>query len=282
MLRVWTLKGGVSAQMTALEVERPDGRTQKMIVRRHGEVERKHKPHIAADEFKLLQLLHSAGLAVPQPYYLDQSGEIFPAPYIVIECIEGEPIVGSHKAVDFIPQFAAQLSRIHKVDYAHFDLFFLPQHAEKVAEILRERPAILDESLDEGHIRNALEAAWPFPRQNTSVMLHGDFWPGNILERNGQIVGVIDWEDAALGDPLADVANSRLELLWAFGAGAMQRFTHFYQSMASIDFTNLPYWDLSAALRRISQISEWDLDDITEKAMLEKHRWFVAQAFMRM
>ena len=71
------------------------------------------------------------------------------------------------------------------------------------------------------------------------MLLHGDFWPGNILWRYGQLVAVIDWEDAALGDPLADVANSRLEILWAFGIDAMQSFTHYYQSLtASISPTS--------------------------------------------
>jgi hypothetical protein len=37
LLRAWELKGGVSAQVTALEIERDDGHTQKMIVRQHGE-----------------------------------------------------------------------------------------------------------------------------------------------------------------------------------------------------------------------------------------------------
>src|SRR5256885_26190 len=88
LMEAW-LKGGVSAQVTALEIERPDHQTKKMIVRRHGDVDLKRNPHIAADEFKLLQITQSAGLATPAPYYLDQSGEIFPIPYVVIEYIEG-------------------------------------------------------------------------------------------------------------------------------------------------------------------------------------------------
>jgi hypothetical protein len=32
LLRAWPLAGGISAQMTALEVALPDGRTKKMIV----------------------------------------------------------------------------------------------------------------------------------------------------------------------------------------------------------------------------------------------------------
>ncbi len=94
-------------------------------------------------------------------------------------------------------------------------------------------PATLDDSLAEGRIRAALEAAWPWPQQNTSALLHGDYWPGNILWRDGRLVGVIDWEDAALGDPLADLANSRLEIFWAFGGDVMHDFTRRYTALSA-------------------------------------------------
>jgi aminoglycoside phosphotransferase (APT) family kinase protein len=282
LLRTWELKGGVSAQVTALEIERPDGRTQKMIVRQHGAADLEHNPHIAADEFKLLQLLHSVGLAAPKPYYLDQSCEIFATPYLVIEYIDGETVFAPNNVPDLINQLAMQLSRIHQVDCSNLDVSFLPQQEKIVAEKLGKRPVTVDEALDEGRIRDALETVWPLTQGNTSVLLHGDFWPGNTLWQDGQLVAVIDWEDAALGDPLADVANSRLEILWAFGIDAMQRFTDHYQSMTTIDFTNLPYWDLCAALWPISQIAGWGLDEITEKAMRERHRWFIAQTFEKL
>ena len=282
LLRTWELKGGVSAQVTALETLRPDGHTQKMIVRRHSEVDLTHNPQIAADEFKLLHLVHSVGVAAPKPYYLDQSGEIFSTPYLVIEYIEGKPEFAPPHVPDLLLQLATHLSRIHQVDCSNLDVSFLPQPEKIYAETLRERPTRVDESLDEGHIRDALGAVWPLPQRNTSVLLHGDFWPGNILWKDGQLVAIIDWEDAGLGDPLADVANSRLEILWAFGIEAMQHFTQQYQSMTPIDFTNLPYWDLCAALRRVAQIAQWGLDDTTERTMRERHRWFVTQAFEKL
>jgi len=278
LLRTWKLKGGVSAQVTALEIERPDGRTQKLIARRHGEADLKRNPHIAADEFKLLQLLHSVGVAAPRPYHFDQSGEIFSTPYIVIEYIEGQPEFAPADLPDFILQFATHLCRIHKVDASKLDLSFLPQQAQILTDRLRARPENVDDSLDEGRIRDALETVWPIPQRNTPALLHGDFWPGNLLWRDGELAAIIDWEDAALGDPLADVANSRLEMLWAFGTDAMHMFTQQYQSMTTIDFTNLTYWDLCAALRPVSKLAQWGLDEVTEKTMRERHRWFVAQA----
>jgi aminoglycoside phosphotransferase (APT) family kinase protein len=282
LLRTWELKGGVSARMTVLEIERPDGQTQKMIVRQHGDVDLKHNPQIAADEFRLLQLLQSVGLVTPTPYHLDLSGEIFSTPYVVIEYIEGKTEFAPANVPDLIHQFVTQLSRIHKVDCSQPDLSFLPAQEKIYAKKLRERPTKVDQSLDEGHIRDVLEAVWPFPQRNTSVLLHGDFWPGNVLWRDGQLVAVIDWENAAFGDPLADVANSRLEMLWAFGINAMQSFTDQYQAMTTTDFSNLPYWDLCAALRPAFKIAEWAADDIKEKNMREGHRWFITQAFEKL
>jgi aminoglycoside phosphotransferase (APT) family kinase protein len=179
-LRVWELKGGVSARVTALEIERPDEHTRKMIVRQHGEVDRKHNPQIAADEFRLLKLLHTAGLAVPEPYYLDQSGEIFSTPYIVIEYIEGEPEFSPSDLPDFIFHLATHLFGIHQVDGSKLDVSFLPRQEQRYAEKLRARSASVYKTWDEGHMRDVLEAVWPLPQSNRSVLLHGDFWPGHL------------------------------------------------------------------------------------------------------
>src|ERR1019366_1719312 len=153
LLRTWKLQGGVSAQITALEVERADGQTQKMLVRQHGERDLAYNPQIAADEFKLLRLLHTIGLATPVPYYLDQSGTIFATPYIVIEYIEGETECAPSNLPDFLRQFATHLARIHQIDGTKLDLSFLPHIAERYATELQKRPPNVDETLNEGRIR---------------------------------------------------------------------------------------------------------------------------------
>lgn len=282
LLRAWQLKGGVSAQVTALEVERSDGQTTNMIVRRHGAADLEHNPHIAADEFKLLQILQSAGLSAPRPYFVDQSCAIFATPCIVIEYIEGAPEFSPSNVTDLLLQMATQLARIHALDSSNPELSFLPQVAKRYAETLKERPTKLDPSFDEARIRDTLAAVWPLPQRNRSVLLHGDFWPGNMLWRHDRLVAVIDWEDAALGDPLADLANTRLEILWAFGINAMQEFTRQYQSIAPIDRANLPYWDLCTALRPISRIAQWTDDETVRQTMRERLRQFIAQAFAQL
>lgn len=279
LLRHWTLTGGISAQITALELQRADGQTTKMIVRQHGTGDLADNPRIAADEFRLLSVLQAASLATPAPYYVDESNEIFETPVIIIEFIDGVTEFALASLTDFIHQMAAQLARIHTLKAAEHDLAFLPQQTQRYSDRLQALPAVLDDSLDEGRIRDILGAVWPLPPRNAPVLLHGDYWPGNILWKENQLSAVIDWEDAGVGDPLADVGNMRMELLWTLGQEAMQQFTEDYRRLTDIDFTHLPYWDLCAALRPASRIGEWAGDPVKEAHMRECHQAFRTQAY---
>jgi len=258
-----------------VEVVQPDGQCRKLLIRRHGVRDRQRNPLIATTEFRLLQLLHQTAVAAPTPYYLDQAGEFFNAPCLVMDYVEGATEFAPENLTEFVEQMATQLAQIHRVDIVRYDLSFLASSDKGFGE----RPTHLDGSLQEAQIRDQLEARWPLTQINPSVLLHGDFWPGNLLWRDGRLAVVIDWEDAAVGDPLADVGNCRLELLWALGVEAMTHFTEHYQRITTLDWANLPYWDLCAALRPAGKLHTWGLDAAVETAMRASHHWFVTQAF---
>ena len=50
------------------------------------------------------------------------------------------------------------------------------------------------------------------PAVGRARILHWDFHPGNVLVANGAVTGVIDWPNAGLGEPAADVATTRVLL----------------------------------------------------------------------
>ncbi|HWO75157.1 MAG TPA: phosphotransferase [Bacillus sp. (in: firmicutes)] len=279
LLHVWEIKGGISAQVWGLEVLQPNGQKQKMIVRQHGDNDYFRNPNIAADEFRLLELLDCEGILVPKPFYLDQSGVIFTRSFLVMEFIDGKNDFNPTNVKEYISQLANHLANIHRVDISKLDVSFLPLQNEICIELLNRKS---DNSLNEYLMQQYLKSGIPLSKKNQDVILHGDFWPGNILWKDGKLVAVIDWEDAAIGDPLSDLANGRLEVLFKFGIEAMNEFTSTYQSlMPQIDYTDLPYWELFAALR-LSVFTEWGLDKQIEKVMREKHEWFVTHAFTRM
>jgi aminoglycoside phosphotransferase (APT) family kinase protein len=248
----------------------------------HGEVDRSSNPSIAADEFRLLELVQSAGIPVAAPRYVDTSCELFDIPYLVVAFVEGAPEFEPADLSATMRVMAEQLAALHSVDWSPEELDFLPARADAVARRLAARPEHLDEALSEGRIRAALEAAWPPSSVNRPALLHGDYWPGNLLWRDGQLAAVIDWEDAATGDPLADVGNCRLESLWAFGEDAVSAFTERYRElMPLLDYANLPYWDLYAALQPAGKLAGWGLDTGAERRMKEQHRGFVERALAR-
>lgn len=283
LVRAWQLEGGVSAEVTGLEFERPDGSVEKALLRRHGPVDLAENPNIAADEYRLLQIVRAAGLPVPAPLLLDTSCAIFPTPYLVVEFIDGALELEPADPVGFARELAAILARIHSTDWTGVDLDFLPRKLDRVARLLAERPEQLDERLSESPIRAALESRWPPAQGNEPRLLHGDFWPGNLLWRDGELAAIIDWEDAAWGDPLADLGNSRLEILWFFGPEAMDAFTDAYwELMPDLNYADLPLWDLYAALRPAGKLWDWGLDPKDERRMVRLHRSFVEQALARL
>jgi hypothetical protein len=128
-----------------------------------------------------------------------------------------------------------------------------------------ETPAALDETLDESKLRSVLSELWPFAQHNPDVLLHGDYWPGNLL--------------------------CRLDLLWAFGEQAMQDFTEYYRARSALDWSLLAHWELLIALRPMSGLEHWaqayapppiSRPDITADTMRDGHRRFVHQALRRL
>ncbi|MFE0421663.1 phosphotransferase family protein [Streptomyces sp. NPDC058953] len=77
-----------------------------------------------------------------------------------------------------------------------------------------------DRSLDAGLVRRRLAGAPPPADPDSAVLLHNDLKGEHLLiGDDGGITGVLDWTDAALGDPAEDIAG----LAIAIGAPAAVR-----------------------------------------------------------
>jgi aminoglycoside phosphotransferase (APT) family kinase protein len=274
------LVGGISAQVTALEAVSPAGLAASLVIRQYGDRDRQHDPQIAAHEYHLLSLLHAAGLRVPRPLLADESGTILPGPYLVIEYVDGDAMIDPAMApvppAAVISQLAAELARIHDAAVTLGDVPYLADMTDHATSRIRDRPTVPDESLSEPGVRAALEPIWPPPVVNEPVLLHGDYWPGNTLWRDGALLAVIDWENAATGDPVADVGNARMEMCIGLGAAAATEFTRQYRALRpGVDLSTLPHWDLYAALRHAGRMGTWGLPAAELARLQTGHRQFV-------
>lgn len=275
LIRAWPLTGGVSACTHALEFE-SSGQCLKFVVRQHGKTDLDRNPGIASDEFRVLRALDAAGLAVPAPVHLDDTCDIFDSPVVVIQHIDGTSEI-PQAFEDCVDQMAAQLAMLHGLSVSNLRLPDLPLIEEMFGALLG-RESEENDLFDERRIRSVLNEFSEPPERQKSCLLHGDFWPGNILWKSGRLVALIDWEDAAIGSPLSDVANARLELLWSLGPGAMLDFTRRYLAITNISAGSLPWWDLFTALKVAGKFASWSLSPDTEVMMRVRHHFFVQQA----
>ena len=254
-IRTWPLTGGVSAFVHAVELSWPDGRLERLVVRRPGALDKGHGPEAVADEHRLLERLYAAGLPVAEPRWLDADGEIFGTPCLVTAFVDGS----TELPPDAPEQMGRMLARIHALDVMALGVGFLPGR--------------VDPADDGGEGSTARRA----PLLRTSL-LHGDFWPGNLLWRDGSIAAVLDWEDAAVGDPLSDVAGCRQELLWKLGEDAMETFTRAYAALADVDRRALGSWEVFVATAALAHMGKWGLEPAVEQEMRRGSEAFLARA----
>lgn len=262
------ITGGVSAETVVIEYRSPDGVIVRIVGRRHGAADLARNPRIADDELKLLHLLQAAGIAVPTPIGVSNAGE-FPAPAILSGFINGTP---TPPVLDHPERAAALLAQIHCVSPLA-DFAFLPRRDMDIPP----EPALLDRALDEARIRGALVSVDPLASPE-ATLLHGDFWPGNLLWREDGDPVAIDWEDAGLGDPLADLANARLEWRLTHDASAATQLTERYRALTGHELTTLPWWDLRAALSMCGKLESFGLEPAVEHHWRDEHRRFVDEA----
>ena len=76
VLRAWPLRGGISAQMTAVELALPNaatrrGELRRVIVRQPGDWALREYPQAARREFRVLEIAREVGAAAPAPLLLD-------------------------------------------------------------------------------------------------------------------------------------------------------------------------------------------------------------------
>ena len=269
VVRRWDLVGGSSAEMTAFEVASSTGGRERLILR-HAV----RDWHDAATEYRVLEHLAPTDILAPEPLLLDESRELLPEPYLLMRYLDGAWTIEPPDCESYARLLADQLAAIHRAPLPTFRLPSATQRATQRIERAEPSPA-----------RDALVAAWPLALHNDERLLHGDYWPCNVLWHDEEIGGVIDWEDAARGDPLADLATCRFDLTAIVGRDVGDTFTARYLETSGVDRRDLPYWDLLAALHAAPHLDEWSegwlelgYADLDRSSLHRHHDAFVQRA----
>jgi aminoglycoside phosphotransferase (APT) family kinase protein len=273
LIRHWPLTGGVSASIDALELDMPEGTRSYFVVRRAGEHQWKDPAdNTIENEFELQRQLFQKGLPIAEQILLDSSCQILPTPYAVMKMVDGTTAVPEQKVESAVIDMADFLLRLHQLDPERIVVPDLPQREDPVLGALKYVP----ETQQWSALHNAI-ASWQTTTLRASI-LHGDFWPGNVIWQHDQLAAVIDWEDAAIGTPVSDVACCRAEIMAMYGQHAMTLFTDHYLSQSTLDFSDQPLWDAYTGFAALATMHNWGLDPQVEAARRTRTELFVKQA----
>lgn len=273
LVRHWPLTGGVSAQIKALEVAIPGGGSMVMVVRSHGVHEWKpQEGHVMTTEFTFQNVLSKAGLPVPKPLLLDSTCTILPTPFFVMEMVAGTTDVEVGHVACAIDQMADFLVCLHSLNIDMADGVRLPHREDPVAGALEDIP-----NTSKWAPLRAVIVEWEISPIKDSL-LHGDFWPGNVLWHKGKLSAVIDWEDAAIGTAVSDIACTRVELMVMYGEPTMEQFTERYLGRSGLEVADLLLWEVYAGFAALTRMSDWGLAPDVEAVRRERTDLFVHRA----
>lgn len=250
------LPGGSSATVVRLSLTTPGGSGRDVVVRQHSDrVGKGHAVAVAAKEFELLRHLVGNDLEVPAPLAL-HGDTTAGGPWLATEFVDGSAPVGRSDPEAVLDAMAAFLVRLHSLDPSSLSvpgLARIEDPAEALPGHLPSDPVARELA---GALRDGIDRS-----PNDDALLHGDFWPGNVLMSDQRLVAVVDWEDAAVGDPLVDLACARVEITCADGREWADHFTGAYlDASGPLDRTDLPLWEAYVAATALSSMHLWGLD----------------------
>jgi aminoglycoside phosphotransferase (APT) family kinase protein len=249
--------------LTAMQTKTPiaTGRTAEVFAWGDTLVLKLFRPEWGMDtathEAEVARALYAAGVAAPR---VDNVIAVDGRAGVVYERIAGPSLMGTLAARPWRLRGVARLLGETHASMHERTVSGLPQLREILARRIQVAPG-LPTALQ----RAALDVLNTLPDGET--LCHGDFHPGNVLlSVRGPLV--IDWENAALGDPLADVARTVLLirashmdattpaqrlLRRALASTLMTLYLRRYRQLHPFDQARLAAWELPITAARLSE-----------------------------
>lgn len=229
------------------------------------------EPDLATHEAAALTQMEHIDLPTPQVIALDPDGSQTDVPAVLMTLLPGTVDLRPHDPDLWLATLAEPLNVLHASPIPTFAWKYDPW----IEHGLLQPPEWV------GH-RDLWERAFDlFVRgmpETRPCFLHRDYHPTNVLWTGGAISGIVDWVNACVGPPGADVAHCRLNLALMYGYETAERF------LGHVDDAYDPIWDLVPALSALEGFSlytpwaDFGLQHLSEELVRERLEDFVGRS----
>lgn len=207
------------------------------------------QPYDVIREARVVAALAETAVPVPAVVGMETSAEPLGAPFAVLEWVDAPHLGVAGPEGDF-GAFTRMVAAIHSVDWRGPGFAMLPQPAN-AAEATRSEIATVAARVEAFGLheplltraQERLEAS--VPGDGRLALCQGDINVFNYLFRGGEVVAVVDWEQARIGDLRSDVgqlvALSHLKGA-PFGPAEEMPFAQAYAAASGSNLTGLGYF----------------------------------------
>lgn len=262
------LPGGVSAEIHLLTLRDASGTAKRVVLR--------EKATTLPQELLAMGFARSQGLPVPPVTPIPEGVTPSGLPALVMPWISGTTVIDQAHPEPQLQAMADALAALHQVPTKGLET--LP----RLLDPLPELPAFLAVDPAFAPLAKDLATRPRSPFMGTPALLHGDFWPGNVLWAEERLLAMLDWEDTHLGDPHVDVSLTRLELRYLLGSEGTAHFTTCYRARTPLDEARLALWDSYVAAAALTYMGSWGLPEAEVAHMRREATAFIHEAANRL
>jgi aminoglycoside phosphotransferase (APT) family kinase protein len=233
------LEGGQHADTWRVDTDNPEGSV----------VLRQFPPGdpAAAHERRMLGILDGLGGLAPLLLASDLRGRWSERPTTVIGRLDGTADITPTDPERWATELGRALAVVHAVPTER--LTSLPSVFDRGGGGSRDRLA--------GPLASAVRSRWAEIADSAEELAHTDYWSGNVVWRDGELTGIVDWSSAARGPRGFDLGWCRLDLFLLFDQRIADHFLEAYEVAVGRTVGDIDLWDSWAAARSHDGVETW-------------------------
>lgn len=232
------LEGGQHADTWRVDTENP---LYSVIVREFPVAD-----DAGAAEQRVLRALDGLGGLAPVLLGGDLDARWSERPTSLISRLDGEADITPSDPERWAQELARALAIVHAVPGERLT------GLSSVFDRSAGSPGVLD-----GPLASEVRARWAELTASPTVLVHSDYWSGNVVWSEGRLTGIVDWSGAVRGPRGFDVGWCRLDLVLLFDEHLADVFLRAYEAAIGASPGDALLWDSWAAARSHEMVTTW-------------------------